>query len=92
MWLSNRDFLQICEKAAEAKIPGGGSFCVVNAMSSNSGMRWDTSETSRILGFVSKDDSTTHPRPDGDMNIGIRPSKSRLPRKKTAGDGIRSAL
>jgi len=69
MWLSNRDFLQICEKVITADF--SGKFHIFNAMSRNTGMRWDLAYPQRILGYNPKDDVTKHPRPNGDGKIGI---------------------
>jgi uronate dehydrogenase len=56
MWLSNRDYLQLMEKClvADPRI----RFAVLNAMSANTGMRWDLSEICRILGYAPQDDVT----------------------------------
>lgn len=62
MWLSNRDFLQVFQGAIEARAAPGG-FAVLNAMSQNTGMRWDVSTTRRVLGYSPKDDVTIHKRP-----------------------------
>ncbi len=52
MWLSNRDLCQAVEKAIDAEnVP----FAVLNVMSSNAGMRWDLSETRRVLGYEPRD-------------------------------------
>jgi uronate dehydrogenase len=54
MWLSDRDFLHLmdCCLTAELQEP----FVVVNGMSANTGMRWDLSETKRVLGYEPQDD------------------------------------
>lgn len=54
MWLSNRDYCQLMEKAIMA---GDVSFAVVNAMSNNKGMKWDLDETRLLLGYEPQDDS-----------------------------------
>ncbi|MEJ1159789.1 NAD-dependent epimerase/dehydratase family protein [Prosthecomicrobium sp. N25] len=57
MWLSNRDFLQVVEKALRAEAgawPAPG--IVVNAMSDNAGMVWDLGATRRLLGYTPQDD------------------------------------
>ena len=54
MWLSNRDLCQLMEKAI---IAIDVSFAVVNAMSNNKGMKWDLSETRRILVYEPQDDA-----------------------------------
>mmetsp|Transcript_22279 Transcript_22279/g.31144 ORF Transcript_22279/g.31144 Transcript_22279/m.31144 type:complete len:123 (+) Transcript_22279:934-1302(+) len=77
MWLSNRDFLQIAEKAVVVELPRGVTSCVLNAMSRNSGSRWDTSKTQEIIGYEPQDDVTLHPRPDGEAKITIRPYKGK---------------
>lgn len=52
MWLSNRDFLNGVQAAIDvADVP----FAVLNLVSNNPGMRWDLSETKRVLGFFPKD-------------------------------------
>lgn len=71
MWLSNRDFLSYFEKALDLEVPTTESaessvnvhrnvqkgFVLVNAMSANSGAKWNLEETQKWLGVVSKDDS-----------------------------------
>ena len=52
--LSNQDYCQVVEKAILAK---NVSFAVLNAMSNNSGMKWDLSETQRVLDYQPKDDA-----------------------------------
>ena len=76
MWLSNADFCDLLERAlllgteegVEAGVPmppePSVRFRLFNAMSGNSGMRWDISETRKQLGYSPKDDVTKHPRPD----------------------------
>lgn len=56
MWLSDRDYCQLLEKCitAQFSVP----FVVLNGMSANTGMRWDISETRRLLGYEPKDDVT----------------------------------
>ena len=55
MWLSNRDFIDGVRAAiTAAAVP----FAVVNLVSNNPGMRWDMSETQRVLGFVPQDGFT----------------------------------
>lgn len=53
MWLSNRDFCQLAERAVVADLPA--HFVVVNGMSRNPGMRWDIAHTERILGYTPQD-------------------------------------
>jgi uronate dehydrogenase len=52
MWLSNRDFLDGVQAAIDV---ADVSFAVLNLVSNNPGMRWDLSETKRVLGFFPKD-------------------------------------
>ncbi len=52
MWLSNGDFLGGVQAAID--VPGV-PFAVLNLVSNNAGMRWDLSETRRVLGFHPKD-------------------------------------
>ncbi len=52
MWLSNRDLCEAVEKAIDAE---NVQFAVLNLMSSNAGMRWDLSETCRVLGYEPRD-------------------------------------
>jgi nucleoside-diphosphate-sugar epimerase len=52
MWLSNRDLCEAVEKAIDAE---NVQFAVLNVMSSNAGMRWDLSETRRVLGYEPRD-------------------------------------
>ena len=54
MWLSNQDYCQVVEKAI---LVGNVSFAVLNAMSDNSGMKWDLSETRRVLGYQPMDNA-----------------------------------
>ena len=57
MWLSNRDFVQLFQRALEtdgASWPGG---CItVNGMSNNTGMKWSLDETRQLLGYDPQDD------------------------------------
>lgn len=53
MWLSDRDLCQGFEKAVLA--PPELRFAVLNLMSDNPGMRWDLSETRRLLGYAPQD-------------------------------------
>lgn len=52
MWLSDRDFLQGMRAAIDAK---DIEFATLNLMSDNPGMRWDISETMRIIGYDPQD-------------------------------------
>ena len=54
MWLSDRDFLQLMDCCLSAPLPA--PFLVVNGMSANTGMRWDTSTARTILGYSPLDD------------------------------------
>jgi NAD+ dependent glucose-6-phosphate dehydrogenase len=56
MWLSNRDYLQVMEKCITAD--PALRFAVLNAMSANTGMRWDVEETRRLIGYQPQDDVT----------------------------------
>ncbi|KAL9186497.1 hypothetical protein ACHAXT_005735 [Thalassiosira profunda] len=70
MWLSNRDFLAYFDAALRLDVPteeakGDGGphrnvrkgFMLVNAMSRNSGAKWNLEETEKWLGVKSNDDS-----------------------------------
>ena len=54
MWLSNRDYCQLMERAVLAEL--SERFVVVNGMSANRGMRWDIEKTRRLLGYEPRDD------------------------------------
>ena len=54
MWLSNRDFCSLIERAVAADLPE--RFVVCYGMSDNTGMRWDIEPTRRILGWEPQDD------------------------------------
>ncbi|RKF07678.1 NAD(P)-dependent oxidoreductase [Oceaniradius stylonematis] len=54
MWLSDRDFLSGMQAAIEA---ADVDFAVLNLMSDNPGMRWDISETRRVIGYEPEDGS-----------------------------------
>ena len=57
MWLSNRDFVQVFEKAIVAdgsKWEDG--FALVNGMSNNNGMKWSLEKTLNLLGYEPEDD------------------------------------
>ena len=56
MWLSNGDFGRYFVAALSAPTPPGAPL-VVNAMSSNTGMRWSLEETKGALGVSAVDDS-----------------------------------
>jgi len=55
MWLSNRDLCHLMDRCLEANVKG---FLLVNGMSANTGMRWEISETRRLLGYEPQDDVT----------------------------------
>ncbi len=48
LWISNRDLCQLVERSITAPHI---SFAIVNGMSDNPGMRWDLTETRRLLGY-----------------------------------------
>jgi NAD+ dependent glucose-6-phosphate dehydrogenase len=48
LWLSNDDWRQAVQRACTAPLEG---FAVVNVMSDNVGMRWDLTDTERVLGY-----------------------------------------
>lgn len=48
LWLSNDDWRQAVQRACTAPFEG---FAVVNVMSDNVGMRWDLTDTERVLGY-----------------------------------------
>lgn len=52
MWLSNRDLVAALQGALEAPDVG---FSILNLVSDNPGMRWDLSETRRVIGYVPQD-------------------------------------
>jgi NAD+ dependent glucose-6-phosphate dehydrogenase len=52
MWLSDRDFLNGMRCAIEAE---GVSFAALNLMSDNPGMRWDISQTRKVIGYEPQD-------------------------------------
>ena len=57
MWLSNRDFLQLFERALltdGSSWPAG--YLLVNGMSNNRGMKWSLEATRRWLGYAPVDD------------------------------------
>lgn len=68
MWLSNKDFLAYFEKALALDVPTEDAKCdvhgnirkgfvLVNAMSNNSGAKWNLDETKKWLSVASEDDS-----------------------------------
>ena len=48
LWLSNEDWHQAVQRACTSPFDG---FSVINVMSDNVGMRWDLTETERLLGY-----------------------------------------
>lgn len=57
MWLSNRDFLQVMERALLADASGWPApGIVVNGMSANRGMAWDLETGRRLIGYEPQDD------------------------------------
>ena len=59
-WLSNRDFCQIAEQSINVE---NVDYAVLYAVSDNAGMRWDLSETRRVLGYVPMDNYSPLPLP-----------------------------
>jgi NAD+ dependent glucose-6-phosphate dehydrogenase len=58
MWLSNRDFIAGIQAAIDVpNVP----FAILNLVSNNPGMRWDLTETHRVLGYSPKDGYTANP-------------------------------
>jgi nucleoside-diphosphate-sugar epimerase len=58
MWLSNRDFLQLMEKAIRSPAANWPAPAItVSGMSNNRGMAWDLSDGSRLLGYDPVDDA-----------------------------------
>jgi NAD+ dependent glucose-6-phosphate dehydrogenase len=55
MWLSDRDYLHLMDRAVEAELPA--KFAVMNGVSNNTGMMWDL-EPGRRLGYEPQDDIT----------------------------------
>ena len=56
MWLSNRDFCQLMTRCLQAD--PAIRFAVINGMSANAGMRWDTEYTKKLVGYEPQDDVT----------------------------------
>jgi len=48
LWLSNDDWHQAVQRACTSPFDG---FAVINVMSDNAGMRWDLTDTERVLGY-----------------------------------------
>jgi kynurenine formamidase/nucleoside-diphosphate-sugar epimerase len=61
MWLSDRDFLQLMDRALTATM--STPFAIVNGVSNNSGMMWDLEPGRRLLGYEPQDDVTQHTQP-----------------------------
>ena len=61
MWLSNRDFVEGIQAAIEA---GDVPFAILNLVSNNPGMRWDLTETRRVLGYFPKDGFASSASPE----------------------------
>jgi NAD+ dependent glucose-6-phosphate dehydrogenase len=61
MWLSNRDFV---EGVRAAIVVPDVSFAILNLVSNNPGMRWDLTETHRVLGFAPKDGFASNLSPE----------------------------
>jgi NAD+ dependent glucose-6-phosphate dehydrogenase len=61
MWLSNRDFVEGIQAAI---VVPNVSFAILNLVSNNPGMRWDLTETHRVLGFFPKDGFASHASPE----------------------------
>ncbi len=57
MWLSNDDW---CQAVACACTAGFDGFEIVNVMSANTGMRWDLTDTERVLGYRPRSYHTPH--------------------------------
>ncbi len=56
MWLSNRDFAHLFERAVMADGAAWPHPCiVVNGMSANTGMKWSLSEATELLGYQPRD-------------------------------------
>lgn len=61
MWLSNRDFVQIFERAIRVDASDWPQpFLLVNAMSNNRGMKWSLAEARRWLGYDPQDNVYAH--------------------------------
>ena len=57
MWLSNRDFVHLFERAVNADAAAWPApAIVVNGMSDNTGMAWSLDQTRRYLGYQPRDD------------------------------------
>ena len=60
MWLSNDDW---CQAIAGACTAGFDGFEIVNLMSANTGMRWDLTDTERVLAYQARSHHTPHLTP-----------------------------
>jgi nucleoside-diphosphate-sugar epimerase len=61
MWLSNRDFTAVMERALLADAaPWPEPGIIVNGMSANRGMPWDIETTRRLIGYEPKDNIWDH--------------------------------
>jgi uronate dehydrogenase len=61
MWLSNRDMIEGMTKAVEA---GTVPYAVLNLESDNPGMRWDITQTRRVIGYAPQDGHTAVVTPE----------------------------
>ena len=60
MWLSNRDFAALFERAILAEsVPWPQPGIVINGVSANSGMPWEIESARRLIGYVPQDDVWT---------------------------------
>ena len=78
MWISDRDFLQLVERAMLAP---DIRFAVVNGESNNLGMRWDLSEARRLLGYVPEDGRSVELTPRGRAREVLARVAHKLPRR-----------
>lgn len=60
IWLSDRDLVQVVERALWAEL-GDGGFLVVNATSANRGGRWPLDRARKALGYLPQDDAFARP-------------------------------
>ena len=67
MWLSNRDFAQLFERAICADAGGWPEpAIIVNGMSNNDRMVWDIAQTARLLGYQPVDNVSAGEREHSD--------------------------
>ncbi len=60
MWLADRDFVSLFERAVLAKSHGWpGPYLCVNGMSLNTGMKWSLADTRKYLGYEPQEDVYT---------------------------------